>query len=294
MARRPSEFAACTLGPHAAVAAQREVRLGLAPALGGDFWRQCFDACEAEPLGDRSSNVAERRLTVFGEVERARRPVEQHADIQIGHVVDVHVRPDVEALADDLHDSLLAGVGDEKRDLHAVGIEPIPHAVDEARANHRRSDSALRRREHREVELATRLLARVHDQRRVFIEDAFGATIAACIVADHARPAGVQQGLARTRQPGDQCAHGAHMVGAGAVDRPVGCARGASQHIGIVQRAEHGVDAAFGQTFGIRTAARQAAHAVSVGEQRHRDRAADVAASAGDEDVHEICPVCSR
>ena len=78
------------------------------------------------------------------------------------------------------------------------------------------------------------------------------------------------------------------MAGIGGIHRSVGRARGLAQNIGIVERAEHRRDAELFQCRRALIRARQAAHLMAGLHQRHRQRTADIAGGAGDEDFHTV------
>jgi hypothetical protein len=128
----------------------------------------------------------------------------------------------------------------------------------------------------------------------LLVEDAVGG-LAHRLVADDAAAAGVDQRLARAGEGGDQRLDGTAVVAAGGVDDGVGGPRLAGEHGGVVQGAEHRLDADRAHRLGLGRVAHQPADAVAGGGQPRAHRAADEAAGAGEKNHHpwasarEVC-----
>ena len=247
---------------------------------------------EAEPPGDRRRGLGEGRLAVLDVEEGAGRGPVQRQGIEIRHVVDMHVRPDVQAAPDMPDHAGLPRRGDQRRDLHAVGIQPGPGAVDQAVAQHHRPHAAPGGVDDQPVDGDPRRLARHRLDRRVLVMDPVRGPVAAGVVGHHAGAAGVQERLAAA---GERVEHGLHrrpVVGAGGVDHRIGRLRLPRQQSRVRQVAQHRLDAQRLQPRRLLRRPHQAADPVPVLHQPQGDGAADIAAGAGQEDGHADAFVC--
>src|ERR1700686_5917825 len=130
MKRRPAEFAAGSFGADAAIGTERVVGVNLAPALRSFLHRPRLRRREFKPPRDGLADFTERRFAVLDEIKRARRRFLQREHIELGNVVDVYIRPAVDAPANDMHHAVLARLVDQERDLHAAWVEAGAAAVD--------------------------------------------------------------------------------------------------------------------------------------------------------------------
>ena len=106
----------------------------------------------AEARGDGCADVGERDLAVLGKVEGAGRRLFQRQQVQLGEVVDVHGGPSVQAAADDAHRAMRARLLDQERDLDALRVRSLAHAVDQGRADDHCAHALGGSREHRCIE----------------------------------------------------------------------------------------------------------------------------------------------
>ncbi|WJE00321.1 hypothetical protein QR300_32370 [Streptomyces antimycoticus] len=100
----------------------------------------------------------------------------------------------------------------------------------------------------------------------------------------------MDQRLARSGQGGDERLHGRAVVAVGRVDHGVGTAGPRGEEVRVVERAHHRLDAQPGELPGLGRIAGQPADVVACPEQADGDGATDVAARAGDEDMHGRVP----
>jgi hypothetical protein len=131
-----------------------------------------------------------------------------------------------------------------------------------------------------------RLLQRRDLERRVLVEDQVGKVVAACVVANDARAARVQQRLARSREGVEKNARRSQVIRVGCVDDAVGIPALAHQHVRIVQVADHGLDSACPQQVAFGLLSHETPHAVAGGDEASGHAAADIATGAGDENLH--------
>ena len=200
-------------------------------------------SAKAEHAADGSRHVLQRFLAVLRVVQRARRRFLQRKQIELGHVVDVYVGPDILAHADVQADGSFACVLDQRRHLGALLARAAAFAIDHGGTYHHRAHALRRGIEHDLVDRCPLLHARYGGSKAgVFVVDRVSA-FAARYRGDDSRPAGMQERLPGTAQRGCNGFHYAGVVRFGRVDDGIGCARGACNHVGIVKTAEHAAHA---------------------------------------------------
>src|SRR5262245_41040211 len=135
MLRLPAEFAAGAFGADAAVGAERVGGTVLAEFLRRLRERPGLRRAQLQAARDRGTDVAIGSLAILVEIEGTRWCLLERQAIDVGHVLDMDIRPDVQALADMAHHARRARTPGETRYLRAVAREAKTIAVDHGRAH---------------------------------------------------------------------------------------------------------------------------------------------------------------
>ena len=173
---------------------------------------------------------------------------------------------------------------DQLRQLDAVPGNADATAVNQCRADHDAAHALLRRGTCWSI--ATRIgLLGLRRERRVLVEGAL-ACLSVVVGADHARTAGLDQRLAAALQPIEQRVHDERIVRICRVDHGIDALCDLDERRVGVELARERLDPALLQRRRSIVRSREPDHLIAAFDELRRDRTADVAGRACDEDFH--------
>src|ERR1700680_4459249 len=127
----------------------------------------------------------------------------------------MYIRPTIQSASDISRDPGRFSLAHERRNLNALRESPYSVAINHRVAEHYRANAG--RRQHQLIDRNPCSLVGVRLDWRGLIKDSIGRFTHGAIGHDAAATA-MDQGLAGTRQPGNQCLDGTKMIAARRID----------------------------------------------------------------------------
>src|SRR5262249_14773891 len=196
-------------------------------------------APKSEGAADQLRYLLERDVAILSEEERGRRRLVDSEHVEISQIVNMYVRVAVETFTEVDARAYLSGECRKLRDLIAVRLQATPCSVDHGRADDHGPNAFINARlAYVTVDSDTRPPEGDRLEVRALGDHARTRVLAAGVVGDDARAAGVNEQLAATLERRNECFGGAGMIGVCGMDHGIGLACAVCQDGRSVQSAE--------------------------------------------------------
>src|SRR5262249_54797618 len=244
-------------------------------------------APKSEGAADQLRYLLERDVAILSEEERGRRRLVDSEHVEISQIVNMYVRVAVETFTEVDARPYLSGECRKLQDLIPIRLPATPCSVVQGRdAAHGPNAFTKARLGYVAVDRDTRPPEGDRLEVRVLGEHDRTRVLAAGVVGDDARAAGVNEQLAATLERRNECFGGAGMIGVCGMDHGIGLACAVCPGGRSVQSAEDWCDPALLQETSLLFRPDQAQDFMSGVAKPFCDGATDVARCPSDKESH--------